>query len=64
MVVISISLKNLIGHIKSGVKRFFGWIHTKLTNAENKILKKLDDVGKKAEEKLTIRLNGLEPIVD
>jgi hypothetical protein len=58
MVVVSISLKNLIGHIKSGVKRFFGWIHLKLTNLENRILKWLDEKGKKMGEKLEFRLNG------
>lgn len=58
MVVVSISLKNLIGHCKSGVSRFFKWIHLKLTNLENKILKWLDDKGKKMGDKLEFRLNG------
>lgn len=50
-----VDLKDLV---KKYTKKLFGWLHKKLTELENFLLKKLDEYGKKAADKLEVRLNG------
>lgn len=64
VIIINLSLKGFIKKAKASVRKFFVWVHKKLTILENKILKKLDTIGKHAEEKLSFRLGDKEPIVD
>lgn len=56
------SAKGLVVDLKDVCKKYtkklFGWLHKKLTELENWLLKKLDDYGKKAADKLAVRLNG------
>ena len=58
---VSFSVKNLAKKAKKLVRKFFGWVHKKLTQWENTLLKKIDEW---AEEKLEFRLNGEEAIIE
>ena len=51
-----ISVKELKKYLKSFTKRVFKWIRHKLTDLENYLLKKIDKIGQKANEKLQTRL--------
>jgi hypothetical protein len=58
---VSFSIRGLKEFLKNQVIGFFAWIHKKLASLEDKILKKLDDLGKYAQNKISERT---EPVID
>ena len=56
--VYSFSVRGFVRCLKREVKRFFAWVHRGLVIIEDRILVKLDKIGKRAEEKIAERLIG------
>lgn len=53
--VISFSVKGFVAAAKRTVKRLFKFLHKQLSKLEDKILKAIDNLGKKAEKKIKER---------
>ncbi|KKN36742.1 hypothetical protein LCGC14_0770480 [marine sediment metagenome] len=49
------SVKKVIGNVKKSIKNFFTFLHEKLSKAEDRLLKVVDDAGDWAFEKLEER---------
>lgn len=62
--IVNISIKKLIKELsdigKKYIKKFFSWLHIKLTALENWLLKKIDKAGQKASAYLEERLKEIE----
>lgn len=56
--IYSLSIRGFVRCLKREVRRFFAWVHRGLVIIEDRILVKIDKIGKRAEEKIAERLIG------